>query len=146
LRCFFIDRPDSVSDGSSSIFFQRFFCFRLTPFGQVIPHQPPLVNHLRQIFDRSINDSFPLINKGYSAKIMLMKKKSLIETNRYLKDPAEREAGIILSVATSSAIEGIPLSVFNSFVTTRTNQSGKTVSASAKSTRSLRRKSSPSQT
>jgi hypothetical protein len=72
-----------------------------------------------------------------------MKKKSLIETNRYLKDPAEREAGIILSVVTSSAIEGIPLSAFDGFVTTRTNRSGKTVSAGARSARSPRRKSSP---
>ncbi|MCK9275774.1 MAG: hypothetical protein M0P57_11870 [Syntrophales bacterium] len=44
-----------------------------------------------------------------------MKKKSLLETNPYLKDPAEREARIILSVATSSAIEGVPLSAFGSF-------------------------------
>jgi len=81
---------------------------------------------------------------GYSAKIIPMKKKSLIETNRYLKDPSEREAGIILNVATSSAIEGIPLSAFGSFFTTRKNQSGKTVSTSAKSARSPRRKSFPS--
>jgi hypothetical protein len=38
-----------------------------------------------------------------------MKKKTLLETNPYLKDPAEREAGIVLNVATSSAIEGVSL-------------------------------------
>jgi len=32
--------------------------------------------------------SSPLISKGYSAEVVFMKKKSLMETNRYLKDPA----------------------------------------------------------
>jgi hypothetical protein len=73
-----------------------------------------------------------------------MKKKSLLETNPYLKDPAEREAGIVLNVATSSAIEGISLSAFGSFVTTRKNQTEKAVSAAARSARSPRQKSSPS--
>ena len=114
-----------------------FHLFPTFPFGQVTLHQPPLLDHLRQIFDRPIHASFPLINEGYSAKIIFMKKKILMETNRYLKDPAEREAGIVLNVATSSAIEGIPLSAFGSFVTTRKNQSGKAVSASARSARSL---------
>jgi hypothetical protein len=97
------------------------------------------LNHLRQTFDRPILNSFPLINKGYSAKVIFMKKKSLMETNRYLKDPAEREAGIILNVATSSAIEGIPLSVFGGVVTTRTNRTVKTFSATSRSVRSPRR-------
>ncbi|MBI5634656.1 MAG: hypothetical protein HZA15_14395 [Nitrospirae bacterium] len=36
-----------------------------------------------------------------------MKKKSLKETNPYLKDPELREALLDISVATSSAVEGI---------------------------------------
>lgn len=73
-----------------------------------------------------------------------MKKKSLIETNPYLKDPAEREAGIILNVATSSAIEGISLSAFGTFLKTKKSSTGKTACVASMSTRSLRRKSSPS--
>ncbi len=73
-----------------------------------------------------------------------MKKKSLLETNPYLKDPAEREAGIVLNVATSSAIEGVSLSVFGSVFKTQENRTGKTLSATAMSIRSPRRKSSPS--
>ena len=36
-----------------------------------------------------------------------MRKAPLIKTNPYLKDPVKRERGIALSVASSSAIEGI---------------------------------------
>jgi hypothetical protein len=36
-----------------------------------------------------------------------MKKKSLIETNAYLKDPVKCEAALIRAVVSSSAIEGI---------------------------------------
>ena len=36
-----------------------------------------------------------------------MKKKSLIETNPYLKDPVKRRASFIKTVISSSAIEGI---------------------------------------
>ena len=72
-----------------------------------------------------------------------MKKKSLLETNPYLKDPAEREARIVLNVATSSAIEGIPLSAFGAFLSTKKGSTGKAARAAVKSTRSLRRKASP---
>jgi len=61
-----------------------------------------------------------------------MKKKSLLETNPYLKDPAEREARIVLNVATSSAIEGGSLSAFSSFFTIGKNQTGRTGSATAR--------------
>jgi hypothetical protein len=36
-----------------------------------------------------------------------MKKKPLIDTNPYLKDPEKREVALIQSVCTSSAIEGV---------------------------------------
>lgn len=36
-----------------------------------------------------------------------MKKKSLLETNPYLKDPQNREAMITRAVLSSSAIEGV---------------------------------------
>lgn len=36
-----------------------------------------------------------------------MRKKSLIETNPYLKDPVKRQVGLITFVNSSSAIEGI---------------------------------------
>ena len=36
-----------------------------------------------------------------------MKKKSLIETNPYLKDPVKRRTAFIKTVISSSAIEGI---------------------------------------
>jgi Fic family protein len=36
-----------------------------------------------------------------------MKKKSLIETNPYMKDPLKRRAAFIKTVISSSAIEGI---------------------------------------
>lgn len=36
-----------------------------------------------------------------------MKKKTLIETNPYLKDPVKRRAAFIKTVISSSAIEGI---------------------------------------
>lgn len=39
-----------------------------------------------------------------------MKKKPLIETNKYLRDPAQRDRLINRSVLTSSAVEGIHLS------------------------------------
>jgi hypothetical protein len=74
----------------------------------------------------------------------IMKKKSLLETNPYLKDADEREAGIVLNVATSSAIEGVSLSVFGSLFKTQKNQTGKTFSANSNSILSPRRKSSPS--
>ena len=45
-----------------------------------------------------------------------MKKKSLLETNPYLKDPAECEAAILRNVATSSAIEGVTLSAFGGVI------------------------------
>jgi len=35
----------------------------------------------------------------------IMRKKSLIETNPYLRDPEQRRKGLIRSVATSTAIE-----------------------------------------
>jgi len=73
-----------------------------------------------------------------------MKKKSLIKTNPYLKNPAEREARIVLNVATSSAVEGIPLSAFGAFLSTKKGSTGKAARAAVKSTRLLRRKSSPS--
>jgi hypothetical protein len=73
-----------------------------------------------------------------------MKKRSLIKTNPYLKDPAEREDRIVINVATSSAIEGIPLSAFGTFLTSKKGSNGKAACAAVKSTRSLRRKSSPS--
>jgi len=38
-----------------------------------------------------------------------MKKDSLIKTNPYLKNPAERRAMLYASVMTSSAIEGVKL-------------------------------------
>ena len=38
-----------------------------------------------------------------------MKKNSLIKTNPYLKNPAERRAMLYASVMTSSAIEGVKL-------------------------------------
>jgi hypothetical protein len=38
-----------------------------------------------------------------------MKKDSLIKTNPYLKNPAQRKATLYASVVTSSAIEGIKL-------------------------------------
>ncbi len=40
-----------------------------------------------------------------------MKKKSLIETNPYLKDPVKRRAAFIKTVISSSAIEGIHVTV-----------------------------------
>ena len=73
-----------------------------------------------------------------------MKKKSLIKTNPYLKDPAEREDRIVLNVATSSAVEGIPLSAFGTFLVTKKESTGKAARAAVKTNRSLRRKSSPS--
>jgi len=36
-----------------------------------------------------------------------MRKKSLKETNPYLKDPKKYEASLIINVITSSAVEGI---------------------------------------
>jgi hypothetical protein len=39
----------------------------------------------------------------------LMQKKSLIKTNPYLKNAAQRKAMLYTSVATSSAIEGVRL-------------------------------------
>jgi len=36
-----------------------------------------------------------------------MKKRPLIETNTYLRDPEKREVAITISAATSSAIEGV---------------------------------------
>lgn len=39
-----------------------------------------------------------------------MKKKPLIETNQYLRDPVQRDRLINRSVLTSSAVEGIHLS------------------------------------
>jgi len=39
----------------------------------------------------------------------LMQKKSLIKTNPYLKNAAQRKAMLYTSVATSSAIEGVKL-------------------------------------
>ena len=36
-----------------------------------------------------------------------MKKRPLIETNPYLKNPVEREEALIHSICTSSAIEGV---------------------------------------
>jgi hypothetical protein len=38
-----------------------------------------------------------------------MQRKSLIKTNPYLKNPAERRALLYASVVTSSAIEGVKL-------------------------------------
>jgi hypothetical protein len=75
-----------------------------------------------------------------------MKKKSLIATNPYLKDPAEREAAIALNVATSSAIEGVSLSAFSGFFTAKneTGKNGRFRFATARSSRSPRRRSSPS--
>ncbi len=35
----------------------------------------------------------------------IMRKKSLIETNPYLRDPEQRRKGLIRSIATSTAIE-----------------------------------------
>ena len=67
-----------------------------------------------------------------------MKKKSLLETNPYLKDPAECETGIIRWVISSSAIEGVPPSAFGPFVTTRRNRTGKTITAHGRSTQSPR--------
>jgi Fic family protein len=40
-----------------------------------------------------------------------MKKKSLLETNPYLKDPELRDALIRISVASSSAIEGVNIKI-----------------------------------
>jgi hypothetical protein len=40
-----------------------------------------------------------------------MKKKSLLETNPYLKDPELRNALIKISVASSTAIEGVRIKV-----------------------------------
>jgi len=73
-----------------------------------------------------------------------MKKKNLLTTNPYLKDPVEREAAIVLNVATSSAIEGVPLSAFSGLLTTKKSQVGMTGAATALSSRSPRGKSSPS--
>lgn len=53
------------------------------------------------MFSNSNDFSFKLMY------IIYMKKKPLIETNPYLQDPEKREAAIIISVATSSAIEGV---------------------------------------
>ena len=36
-----------------------------------------------------------------------MQKQALIKTNQYLKNPAQRRKGIVRSVSSSSAIEGI---------------------------------------
>ena len=49
----------------------------------------------------------------------IMKKKNLTQTNPYLKNPAERKAAIIMNVATSSAIEGVPLSAFSDLLQTK---------------------------
>ncbi|MEI6315042.1 MAG: hypothetical protein WCO89_09240 [Syntrophus sp. (in: bacteria)] len=51
-----------------------------------------------------------------------MKKKTLIETNPYLKDPAECEARIILNVASSSAVEGVSPLAFNRFASVMKDQ------------------------
>lgn len=42
---------------------------------------------------------------------LTMKKKSLLETNPYLKDPELRDALIKISVAFSTAIEGVRIKV-----------------------------------
>ena len=73
-----------------------------------------------------------------------MKKKSLLESNPYLKDQAELEAGIFLNVATSSAIEGVSLSAFGSLIPINKKRTGKVATADARSARSPCRKSSPS--
>ena len=71
-----------------------------------------------------------------------MKRKCLIDTNPFLRDPAVREEGLILNVATSSSIEGIPMSVCG-FLAKKGKVAGfKVRRASAKSARSVRRKSS----
>ena len=41
-----------------------------------------------------------------------MKKKPLIKTNPYLKNPAKRKASFFTVVATSTAIEGVHAAVF----------------------------------
>lgn len=73
-----------------------------------------------------------------------MKKRSLMETNPYLKDPEEREARIILNVASSSAIEGISRTAFAAFTKTGKNPTGKIGFAAARSSQAPVRKSSPS--
>jgi len=42
---------------------------------------------------------------------LIMKKKSLLETNPYLKDPELRAALIEISVASSTAIEGVHIKI-----------------------------------
>ncbi len=65
-----------------------------------------------------------------------------METSPYLKDPAEREAWIVLTVASSSAIEGISRSAFSAFPAAQKSLSRKAGFAAATSVRSPRRKSS----
>jgi hypothetical protein len=89
---------------------------------------------LTAIFPFDKNDAF-----WYSIP---MKKKSLLETNPYLKDPVKREAAIVINVATSSAIEGVSMSAFSGLPAAK-KQTGKTRFATARSSRSPRRKSSP---
>jgi hypothetical protein len=72
-----------------------------------------------------------------------MKKKSLLDTNPYLKDPSEREGRIMLNAASSSIIEGVSPSVFGIAVKKRKNHKGNHSSTIAKSIRSVRRKSFP---
>jgi len=42
---------------------------------------------------------------------LIMKKKSLMETNPYLRDPELREALLNISVATSTAVEGMKIKI-----------------------------------
>jgi hypothetical protein len=48
-----------------------------------------------------------------------MRKKSLLTTNPYLKDPAKRRAGLLKFVISSSAIEGISKDVASDALTPR---------------------------
>lgn len=53
-----------------------------------------------------------------------MQKAPLAKTNPYLKDPAKRERGIALSVASSSAIEGIHVTFTSGKLIERKVQTG----------------------
>ena len=77
-----------------------------------------------------VKHSFPWRTMNHSDRLLVMKKKNLIATNPYLKDPVKRESAIVINVVTSSAIDGVALSAFRELVK-KNKKTGKTVITSA---------------
>jgi len=72
-----------------------------------------------------------------------MAKKTLIETNPYLKDPEKRKAMFYATVASSTAIEGVHAAVKKALKAVEESNKTSNLSGSAASGRLRRKKSSP---